>query len=349
MQNQSFVPSSNFFPIESLPIELIKIILTKVDWESLQKSRLVSKLFNNIIEQNFSQMQKPRVKHLIFRTLNIGPNWKKIAFFCGLEKNINIIQNITINTHNKPFNDKKIEYYFKRMNFSKLDYLKISSTGNIDAFNILNKYFKSKTKIRYLEIDIKMYPILESLTAFLKKIKHVKYFRIKNICLGNEKIPHDYTLPKIKSMKALYIDECNCTKFINSRMINKIFEQNKNLNYIEIYPNRKNIDTKLVKLIVERQNSSYFEKCNHSNICLYLPIGDEYNRNTEFERLFYTTNYELKEPFEVFSITAQKSCEKCFSKKIIKVCFAKNFINFRFCPFLWIPKDIYLLYCIETI
>lgn len=47
------------FPITSLPPEVIKMILQKVDWKTIYNLRLVSKYFNSFILTNLDTLPKP--------------------------------------------------------------------------------------------------------------------------------------------------------------------------------------------------------------------------------------------------------------------------------------------------
>lgn len=132
-------------------------------------------------------------------------------------------------------------------------HLEVTITGETILFDILNKYFKNETIIDSLQINIQKSPCFQSFSSFIQKIRHVRYLWLNKLCFLSQSIPPDYTLPLIGFLNNLCLVECECTKFVNSKMITALYRNNKNLKRILVFSNCTDFEVKLIQYIGEKQ------------------------------------------------------------------------------------------------
>ncbi|CEF65022.1 Hypothetical protein SRAE_1000327500 [Strongyloides ratti] len=228
---------------------------------------------------NLSCLPKPKMKEFKIKSFYETDSRIKISLLLNCEYNLMNINDVYISLDSKEI--PEIENLFKKMDFTKVSFIEFDVTGKTIIFDILLQYFKQNSSIGTLIIDIKRSPIFESFSNFIKKLNYVSCLHLKKLCFSHENIPKNYILPMTKTMEYLFIEECQCTSFVNSEMINKLFSNNNNLKNIAIFSKCNTFQNDLFKSIRNRQKLSINQKINVINYTVYLLSSndnDEVNR-----------------------------------------------------------------------
>ncbi|CEF62206.1 F-box domain-containing protein [Strongyloides ratti] len=337
------------FSITSLPSEVIKIILQNTDWKTIYNMRLVSKFFNSLILTNFESLPKPLMTGLSISSTTKLDGTMYIEFFYLYENEYIKVEDIYIPNQNSEPKVMKIESFLKKMNLKYIVNFEIIVTGETIIFDILNKYFKDETIIDSLQINIQKSSCFKSFSIFIQKIKYVTYLWLNKLCFLNQSIPLNYTLPMIECLNNLCLVECECTKFVNSKMIMNLYRNNKNLKRILVFSNCTDFEVKLIQCIGERQSSCDGTKNCHGNCYIYLPLRNDMIFGSRMENYFPPNMYDISYPLEIDNtIIGVKECSKCLVNCGIALCLqiptylSDTNCNFIFDRTLFIDDNFYI-------
>uniref|UniRef100_A0A0N5CAL0 F-box domain-containing protein n=1 Tax=Strongyloides papillosus TaxID=174720 RepID=A0A0N5CAL0_STREA len=297
-------------PITLLPTEILRIILKNVDWRSIINLRLTSTFFNNFIMQNLNYLPRPRMREFKIKSLYVDNDKIEVSLLFNCEYYLYDINDVCISIDDKRI--PQIEDYFKRMDFSRINFIEIDITGKSMIFDILSRYLTNHTAIGTIIIDIKRSPIFDSFSNFIINLKNISCLHLKKVCFSHQIIPHNYLLPMINTMEYLFIEECHCTTFINPSMINKLFLNNKKLKNIAIFSKCKTFQDDLFKNIRDRQKLSKYQKDKNIDYVIYLlSQNEDGNINKYLENLFPSTNIYVYQWFTSINFSSCFSTEQC--------------------------------------
>uniref|UniRef100_A0A0K0F579 F-box domain-containing protein n=1 Tax=Strongyloides venezuelensis TaxID=75913 RepID=A0A0K0F579_STRVS len=302
-------------PITLFPTEILRIILKNVDWRSIINLRLISTFFNNFIMQNLNYLPKPKIREFKIKSLYVNNDKIEVSLLFNCEYYLYDVMDVCISIDDK--NIPQIEDYFKRMDFSRINFIEIDITGKSMIFDILSRYLTNHTVIGTIIIDIKRSPIFDSFSNFIKNLKNISCLHLKKVCFSHQIIPHNYLLPMINTMEYLFIEECYCTTFINPLMMNKLFLNNTSLKNIAIFSKCKTFQDDLFKNIKDRHKLSKYQKDKNIDYVIYLlSQNEDGNINEYLENLFPSTNFYVNKWFTSINFHSCFSTKQCTVNEI---------------------------------
>ncbi|CEF64743.1 Hypothetical protein SRAE_1000299600 [Strongyloides ratti] len=225
--------------------------------------------------------------------------------------------------------ENDIELYFKNYDINNLHSLTIITINETNIFNILNKCFTYGTKIKNLIFDINKCPTFNEFFEFLSKMTSVENIDMINLCFMNEKISSNISFPDYKTLKKLSIRECQCTHFVNKKMLCNIINNNKNLNEININSYGISFEIDFIKFIKKKQmihNYKYLGQCDKRVITINFEYTENLSPIWNFNLLFFGWIYHhdcIFTNYNYTQCTALKKCLKCNKIKKIKVGYRK--------------------------
>uniref|UniRef100_A0A0K0E8D5 F-box domain-containing protein n=1 Tax=Strongyloides stercoralis TaxID=6248 RepID=A0A0K0E8D5_STRER len=282
--------NNSSFPITLLPNEILKIVLKKVDWKTIISLRLTSTFFNNFIMKNLFSLPKPKMIEFKIKSFYETDNKIKVSLLFNCEYNLMNVNDIYISLNSKEI--PEFENLFKKMDFTKVNFIEFDITGKTIIFDIISRYFQQNSSIGTLIIDIKRSPIFESFPNFIKKLKYVSCLHLKKLCFSYQTLPKSCLLPMTTTMEYLFIEECQCTSFVNPEMVNKLFFNNNNLKNIAIFSKCTTFQDDLFKNVRNRQKLTINQKNNHKNYIIYLlSLNDSEDVNRYLNQIFPNKNF----------------------------------------------------------
>uniref|UniRef100_A0A0K0EWG1 F-box domain-containing protein n=1 Tax=Strongyloides venezuelensis TaxID=75913 RepID=A0A0K0EWG1_STRVS len=311
--------------ITSLPSEIMRMVLQQVDWKTIHSIRLVSKFFNDFVSSNIDNLPKPMMTGLsISSTYN--PDGKIYIEFLYLHENEYIrVKDVYIPCENNETRLPEMENLLKKMDLRNVMHFEIVVTGETIVFDVLDRYFKIGMTVESLQLNIQKCPSFEGFSRFIRKIRYVTYLWLNKLCFLSQPIPVDFTLPMIDNLTNLCLVECECTKFVNSKMITNLYLNNKNLKRLLVFSNCKNVEYELIGSIKEKQEFCSDKKDCHFNCYLYLPLRSNSIHDAEIINNFPPNAYEISFPPEIDNtIIGVKRCSKCTSVYGIALSYRKS-------------------------
>lgn len=212
------------------------------------------------------------------------------------------------------------------MDLTNVVSININATGKTIIFDILNHFFSLKTKVYFLKLFIDRNQSFEKFSSFIQKMKYVTHLDIRKICFHNQSIPQDYTLPMINDMRNLSIFECECTHFVNSKMVNNLFSNNKELYKMDILSKCYNFEVDLINGIVDRQSICTGEDNCHNNYFVSFPHQNAIEAYVDVRNFFPCKTYNVvHDGKKIGRFNAYKRCNKCDSTKCITFQYYKSY------------------------
>uniref|UniRef100_A0A0N5CE07 SPASM domain-containing protein n=2 Tax=Strongyloides papillosus TaxID=174720 RepID=A0A0N5CE07_STREA len=294
---------------------------SKVDWKIIHNIRLVSKFFNDFVSSNIDNLPKPMMTSLsISSTYN--PDEKMHIEFLYLHENEYIkVEDVYIPSENNEQRLPEMENLLLKMNLKNVMHFEIVVTGETIIFDVLDRYLKFGTTVESLQINIQKCPSFEGFSRFIRKI--------------SQPIPVDFTLPMIDNSNNLCLVECECTKFVNPKMITNLYCNNKNLKRILVFSNCTNMEYELIKVIKEKQELCSGKNGCHSNCYLYLPLRNNSIHDVEIINNFPLNAYDISSPLEMDNtIISVEKCSKCAASYGIALSYRKStYLNDTNCDY----------------
>uniref|UniRef100_A0A0N5CIF4 FTH domain-containing protein n=1 Tax=Strongyloides papillosus TaxID=174720 RepID=A0A0N5CIF4_STREA len=145
------------------------------------------------------------------------------------------VEDVYIPIENNEPRLQEMENLLLKMDLKNVMYFEIVVTGETIIFDVLDRYFKYGTTVESLQINIQKCPSFEGFSRFIRKIRYVTYLWLNKLCFLSQPIPVDFTLPMIDNLNNLCLVECECTKFVNPKMITNLNCNNKNLKRILVF------------------------------------------------------------------------------------------------------------------
>uniref|UniRef100_A0A0N5A7F1 F-box domain-containing protein n=1 Tax=Parastrongyloides trichosuri TaxID=131310 RepID=A0A0N5A7F1_PARTI len=310
--------------ISSFPRGVLKKIFQYVDWKTLKNVRLVSRLFNDIVESYEEEMQKPELYNLSidWSTRNDGSH--SLLMDVGFDGNINLDDSLFINVNEDDRQYAELDFILNKMNFNDIDVLEINTDGDTRVFDILRRSFENKiVKVNSLDISVHKYPNFENFIAFLRTLTGVKFFALHHLCFEGTEIPTNFFLPPLESIIDITIMECPCTNFMNEVSLKYLFENNHYLESLIAFTFRKNIEKIIIDLIIEHMNFIENGECinNDFEVTFARERRDKKIEDIYLEH-FHGTGYQLidvKNLPNISNYTVTKECSFCSKPKVIVV------------------------------
>uniref|UniRef100_A0A0N5BYW1 F-box domain-containing protein n=1 Tax=Strongyloides papillosus TaxID=174720 RepID=A0A0N5BYW1_STREA len=311
--------------ITSLPSEIVRMVLQKVDWKTIHNIRLVSKFFNDFVSSNIDNLPKPMMTSLSISSTHNPDGKMYIEFLYLHEKEYIKVEDVYIPSENNEPRLPEMENLLIKMDLTNVMHFEIVVTGETIIFDVLDRYLKFGTTVESLQINIQKCPSFKGFSRFIRKIRYVTYLWLNKLCFLSQLIPLDFTLPMIDKLNNLCLVECECTKFFNPKMITNLYRNNKNLKRTLIFSNCKNMEYELIKVIKGKQEFCSGKKGCHSNSYLYLPLRNNSIHYAEIINNFPLNAYDISFPPEMDNtIIGVKECSKCAASYGIALSYRKS-------------------------
>uniref|UniRef100_A0A0K0ERU9 RNI-like protein n=1 Tax=Strongyloides stercoralis TaxID=6248 RepID=A0A0K0ERU9_STRER len=271
------------------------------------------KLHNVIVEQFIDSDKKIMMRSkFYYRKFNIEESLNKLFIFI-LETD----------------QENDVEHYFKNYDTNNLHTFTIITVNETNIFKILNKVFSYGTKVKHLIIDINKCPTFIEFYEFLSKLTSIENISMINLCFLNDKIPTNMLLPIYKSLKKLTIRECQCTHFVNKKMLYNVINDNKQLYEININSYGISFEIDIIKFLKKKQmfhNYKSFDQCDERIITINFEYTENLSPLWNFNLLFFGWIYHhncILSNYNYIQCTALKKCKKCNKIKKIQVGYRK--------------------------
>uniref|UniRef100_A0A0K0EYK5 F-box domain-containing protein n=1 Tax=Strongyloides venezuelensis TaxID=75913 RepID=A0A0K0EYK5_STRVS len=282
------------FDFLSLPPEILGKIFSNIPWNELINVRLCARKFNYVINKYHKDMQKPKLKSIIFEndsTHNEGIDRIRIAY----EIHITDMHNFKDTSDEKEFflfpsELDQFQGFLKKVDLTSLDCVDISLYDHAEVVGIFSDYFHNTNRIESICLYVSnSEEDIGNTLSFLEKVQNVE---VLELCLHlpHINIPKDFIIPVKNSLEVIDIWEEGDTAFVNPRMIKHIVENNPDLCGFKFTLNNFETYKMIIDTIVEGELSRRTKGCLHRHITLILCISSD---EASFELLNYFDSEEF--------------------------------------------------------
>uniref|UniRef100_A0A0N5B998 F-box domain-containing protein n=1 Tax=Strongyloides papillosus TaxID=174720 RepID=A0A0N5B998_STREA len=315
------------FPIDSLPGDVLLVILRKLEWGDIYNIRLTTKYLNFFVVENYERLPKSEAIEIkISSCYRENEPFKRVEFSCiCADKSIEILEDVVIGGNNEII-FPKIKRYLREVDLTNVESVEISTVGDSIVFDILSPYIENGGTIKSLTITANKCPSFSSFSNFIQKIRYVEVLIFSKLCFPNQEIPSDYVLPMIDKMTNLHITECSCTHFVNKKMILDIFDNNEDLTDLTILSKCTDFKGELIEKIKEREIMCYDDETNHDKYVLCLPETCRIDPQREYVKYFSENFTEMRSRIGAFNdiICVSRYCSPCKKHSTITLSYMKS-------------------------
>uniref|UniRef100_A0A0K0G3Z4 F-box domain-containing protein n=1 Tax=Strongyloides venezuelensis TaxID=75913 RepID=A0A0K0G3Z4_STRVS len=317
---------NSIFTIDSLPRDVLLIILKKLEKDDIYNIRLTAKYLNFFVVANYEYLPRPKAIEIkISSCYRENESFKRVRFSCNcVDKSIEILEDVIIRGNNQ-IRFPRIERYLREVDLTDVETIEISTLGDSIVFDILSPYIRNGGAIENLTITVNRCPSFLSFSNFIQKIRYVKVLTFSKLCFPNQEIPSDYVFPMIDKMTNLHITECSCTNFVNNKMILDIFDKNEDLTDLAILSKCTDFKDELVEKIKERESECKGNEGNHDKYVLCLPEKCISKFYEEYTKYFIDDFSEIHHRNGAFNeiLCVGRYCDQCHAHSIITLSFLK--------------------------
>uniref|UniRef100_A0A0N4Z6P3 F-box domain-containing protein n=1 Tax=Parastrongyloides trichosuri TaxID=131310 RepID=A0A0N4Z6P3_PARTI len=317
--------------LESLPTEILNIIISYLDTKTQKELRSVSRYFYNLINYIPSDRRRSLSTIIVNDVAsNNHTNGMNIVLrFFSLRKKKSRLDN---DYYNHPYdfyvtvkNIHGLRFYLDRSYLDNIESAHISIEKRKEIFNILNRYFDRESSIEKLDISVKNCSVWNELYQFISTVSNINHIKITNLCLGHQEIRNNVLFPIKNTLKSFHINECQCTKVLNSRMMKSLISNNYDLKNITIYSDHEKYEEDIISAVkkrslIKKEYDSYCYKFNVTFGSSHFNIMEEQEKCI---KLFNDDLYIISEISKIDDnfcyIEAYKKSDHCYKDRIISI------------------------------